>query len=153
MAGYVLLDRFAPVLVSRRVGPMNAESMTSLRNDVNARMRASNEKIALVYDALPSAAGPPDAAARKVVADWWREDRELLVRRCASIEFSLPSAVSRGVLTAILWIATPPIPTGVHSDSRTAVEAAIERAGRRGKIEPLSVLKALDALSTSARAS
>jgi hypothetical protein len=146
---YVLLDRFVPILVVRRVGPMTAAAMSRLRGDANEHLRRANEKISIVYDVHPVAAGAPDAAARKVVADWWTQDAELLRRRCCSIEFAFPSAISRGVLTAILWIASPPIPTGVHATPRLAIQAAIDRTGQRIRLDASKILAELDAQAVS----
>ena len=112
MSGYLMLDRFVPVLVMRRVGPI----------------------------------GGPAMLTRKLIADWMTDEAAMLKRQCASIEFAFPSTISRGVLTAILWMASAPMPTGVHATSRAAIEAALGRTGRPVE-EASTILRAIDALT------
>ncbi len=142
---YVFIDRFAPVVVARRTGSMNAEHMRAMMGDFRRALEAAGEKIALVYDAGSSAAGRPDAASRRVAADWFREQHDLLVQCCAGFDFAFPSPISRGVLTAIFWVQKPPVPTAVHGHVLDAVAMAAERVGRRD-IDPREVASALDAL-------
>jgi hypothetical protein len=146
MSGYVMLDRFLPVLVMRRVGPIGGPAMLTFREHVNDRLRRSSVPVSLVYDVLPNAPGAPDAAARKLIADWMTDEAPMLRRQCASIEFAFPSTVSRGVLTAILWMASPPMPTGVHGTPLAAIEAALGRTGRPLD-EASTILRAVDALT------
>lgn len=146
MSGYVMLDRFLPVLVMRRVGPIGGPAMLTFRAQVNDRLRSSPVPVALVYDVLPNAAGAPDAAARKMVADWMTDEAPMLRVKCASIEFAFPSTVSRGVLTAILWMASPPMVTGVHPTPLAAIEAALARTGG-AREEASTILRAVDALT------
>lgn len=145
MSGYVLLDRFSPVLVLRRTGPVDVEAASHLRDSVNRHLRASSVPVSVVYDVVPGARGAPDAAVRKVLGEWMNAEDALLRRRCASVEFAFPSAVSRGVLTAILWMGDPPMPTGVHGTARAAVEAALRRA-ERPTAAAGEILRAADAL-------
>jgi hypothetical protein len=146
MSGYVMLDRFLPVLVMRRVGPIGGPAMLLFREQVNERLRRSPVPVSIVYDVLPNAAGAPDAAARKLIADWMTEEAPMLRVKCASIEFAFPSTISRGVLTAILWMASPPMPTGVHGTPLTAIEAALGRTSG-AREEASSILRATDALT------
>ena len=69
MSGYVLLDRYSPVVVIRRVGPLSADDMVALRHAVDARLRAANEKLVFVYDAPARVQGSPNAGVLKEVAN------------------------------------------------------------------------------------
>lgn len=142
---YLLLDRYAPLVVARRIDVLGAEDMRQMLGDLARRLRGSPEKMAVVYDAGTNVSGRPDAATRQVAATWLRDEEALLVRRCAGLDFAFPSPVSRGVLTAIFWIARPPVPVQVHDSARSAISSAVARVGRQGKIDPAEVIRALTA--------
>lgn len=141
--GFLVLDRFSPVVVARRVGALDAAEMRQMLGELTRRLRAADGKLALVYDADQSAAGRPDAASRQVAAEWLHTEAGLLVRRCAGIDFSFPSPLSRGVLTAIFWITRPPVPVQVHETSRAAIGSAIARIGRQGDLDADEIVRAL----------
>jgi hypothetical protein len=63
VAGYVLIDEHLPILISRRVAPADAASVTELLAGVERYLNASSEKVAFVYDAGDAPGGMPDAHA------------------------------------------------------------------------------------------
>lgn len=123
--------------------------MTELVQRVHRILLDGSQPKALVYDAGKDPRGRPDAGARQVAAKFLREERALLTERCLGVDFSFASAMSRGVLTAIVWLQPPPMEIGVHADSLLAVRAAIDRLGP-SRLEPHAILHELDLLRRSA---
>lgn len=142
---FVILERYAPVIVVRRMGLLDAAGMRQMLGELTRCLRAADDKIALVYEANASVAGSPPPAARQVAGEWFRDEEGLLARRCAGIDFAFASPLSRGVLSAVLWIARPPVPVQVHDTSLAAVTAAIARVGKQGQLDPQAILRAVGA--------
>lgn len=142
---FVVLDRFSPVVVARRVGTLDADGMARMLDELSRRLRAAGEQLALVYDADVSTAGRPDAASRQVAGEWLRREEALLARSCAGIDFSFASPLSRGVLTAVFWIARPPVPVQVHDNLHAAITSAIARVDRQSTLHADEILRALSA--------
>lgn len=140
---YVIVDEFLPVLVARRIGPTSARGVTLLLESVEAHLTASFEKVAFVYDASDAPGGIPDAGARAFTGQWLRRQRRLLQSKCVGIDFAFGSPVSRGALTAVFWIAQPPVPWAIHTTTSDAIVMALERTGLTGRRQPGDILGAV----------
>jgi hypothetical protein len=144
---YVTLSTFAPLVVVRRVGVADAAAVSTMLQWVDAQVLGADRPRALVYDAGTRPDGQPDAQARRVGGEWFKRRRSHFVRHCLGFDFAFPSALSRGALTAVFWIARPSVPYDLHASSTLAIEKALARAGLTGKIAPSSVTAALDELA------
>lgn len=96
---------------------------------------------ALIYDASNS--GPTPASHRKKMADWMKKYDAHVRAGTVGTAFVLPSAITRGVLTAILWVQPMACP---HLVVATLVEAKswcnerlAERLGARNQSDPRSL--------------
>jgi hypothetical protein len=90
-----------------------------------SRVLQRREKNVIVFDAR-RAAGPP-AMQRSKQAAWLKSHRAMIAAYSCGSVFVIASAVIRGGLTAILWIA--PIP-GNHTVVATLAEAEMWAIGR-----------------------
>ncbi len=70
-----------------------------------------------------------DARGRKLIGDWVNEPRvrELSGRLCVGSAVVVPSAVSRGALTASLWFWTPPTPLRATATIETGIDYCLGR--------------------------
>jgi hypothetical protein len=64
-----------------------------------------------------------------VTGRWFEKSQPLLRSKCIGIDFAFTSAISRGALTAVFWIARPPVPWEIHAETRAALAKALERKG------------------------
>jgi len=126
-----------PVFVARRIGFAMPEEMAHMLARALHVLAVSETQAALVYDAGDDAAGRPDARSRRLTADWMAEHEALLRTRCAGVDFAFPTALSRGVLTAIFWLKAPPFPVSVHTSCRAALESAARRVQADTNVEAL----------------
>jgi len=126
---YLTIDTHSPVLVARRVGVADAPSVTSMLRWVGEHLAASDRKLSFVYDAGETPGGLPDAPARRAGGEWLGRNQTLLREKCAGLDFAFVSPVSRGALTAVFWIAHPPIPWAIHASLALAIEASLARLG------------------------
>jgi hypothetical protein len=142
---YLTLDTFSPMLIARRIGIADAPAVEAMLGWVDQRLLHSDLKLGLVYDAGEDPNGRPDARARQLAADWLRARERDLRKRCAGIDFSFPSPLSRGAMIAVFWIAKPPVPYIMHGSANAAIRGSIERLGLVGKLHPREVLAELAA--------
>ncbi|MCA9642378.1 MAG: hypothetical protein H6718_16665 [Polyangiaceae bacterium] len=138
---FVILEK-PPVFIARRVGFVSPDDMAEMLESARSVLAARDEPGVLIYDAGSDSAGRPDARSRRLTAAWMDKHEALLKKRCAGVDFAFPNAVSRGVLTAIFWLRSPPFPTGVHHSSRAAIENALRRID--SKLNPDDLLAELD---------
>ncbi len=147
---YVVLDSFPNLVVARRVGIADVSAVRTMLARVDGLIFDSQQRSArsaLVYDAGTKTGGEPDAQARRVGGEWFKRRRRELLQGCAGFDFAFPSSLSRGALTAVFWIASPPVPYAIHEASLAAIQSAIARLGPETRIEAASVLAALDQLA------
>jgi hypothetical protein len=148
---YVNLDAFHPLVITRRVGIADAAAVRAMLDWVEGQVRRASTKVALVYDAGHDPVGRPDARARQVGGEWFRSHATLLRERCAGLDLSFPSPLSRGAMTAVFWIATPPVPYAMHGSCEAAVRSAIARLGSVD-FQANGVVAALNAAERATRA-
>lgn len=146
---YILITDFAPFYVLRRVGAIRSAEMAAMTQDMLTHIENSPEKTVWVYDSGPNPEGRPDAASRQLVADWFRRHDTTLRERVVGFDFSFPSAISRGVLTAILWVAPMPVPITMHESLRRAITSGLSRLPRT---PPGGIDAVIDTVQARARA-
>ncbi len=91
------------------------------------RCAKTGRKCAILFDA--SRAGLVTASVRQKQAHWMRTHEERSARFCVGYAFVIQSALIRGALTAILWLA--PMPAAHH----VAASVAEAEAFLRGKLD------------------
>lgn len=75
----------------------------------------------------------PDALTRKIQADWMKENEDLFKLVVHSMGFVIPSAIIRGTLTAVFWIAPMPMPVTTHESMDQALDWAIAQLDHYGE--------------------
>lgn len=86
------------------------------------------ERYALISWAPPGVA-MPDAKQRKRIADWANEPRvrEISARLCVGSTVVVDSALTRGVMTALMWLWKPASPLELASSPREAIDWCLDR--------------------------
>ncbi len=138
------------VFLTRRVGSVTPEETAAMVQRLRKVLSEASSPCIVVYDAGHDPSGRPDARSRQHFATLFADEDGLLRKRCSGIDCAFPSPLSRGVLTAVLWVKSPPIGTHVHANCRDAVRAAVARAGSKADVDGL--VKALDDASAAVRA-
>lgn len=80
--------------------------------------RAQGKKLAFVSVSAPDSA--MTSRQRSRAAEWIKIENQLMLDACACQAVVVPSAVQRGVLTAILWMTTYPVPIKAFSSEDEA---------------------------------
>lgn len=140
---YLTIEDHRPLLVVRRVGTADARSVSSMLEWTAQQFDLSRGQVAWIYDAGESPGGLPDAAARRAGADWIARNRRRMEQHCVGLDFAFASPLSRGALTAVFWIAKPPVPWTMHATLAAAIDSALDRLGRPSKLDAKAVLRDL----------
>lgn len=138
-----LLIEFQSLLVIRRVGPSSRDTFAEMLERARQFCASSVRPISYVYDGGPSAEGHVDAASRQYAAKWVSENEALLRARCKGMDFAISNPISRGALTAVLWLRSPPVDVKVHADLLAATKAGIERLSLN--LDPAQVVREVEA--------
>ena len=110
-------EDLAPIYFISFIGvPTDAQFDGYLEKLTRITMRL--EPRALIYDASASGATPP--SHRKKMAEWMKRYEAQVRAGTVGTAFVLPSAIMRGVLTAILWVQPMACP---HAVVATVAEA------------------------------
>lgn len=82
----------------------------------------------VVISVTPNHAEPPDAKQRKLLTNWINTPRVMSYssRLCVGSANIVPSALARGLHTALLWAWSPPFPIQPVAGAREAVDYSIE---------------------------
>ncbi len=104
-----------PLIVVRFVGsPTDAEFREYLalleRNLQDSIARGATTAIAIDATAQPNAIS---AAQRRTQADWIRSHYHSLATACVGTAFVAPTAILRGIITAVFWMQRLPYPYAV----------------------------------------
>ncbi len=138
--GTITIDEsLKPIYVVSFEGvPTDAEFETYLKR-LGAITEKQHDK-ALVFDATHSGTTPP--SHRKRMAEWMKQYDSLIRQRTAGCAFVLPSAIQRGMLTAILWLQPMACPHAIVGTRDEALAWVKKELGKRA-----------DSRSSSARVS
>jgi len=74
----------------------------------------------------------PSATVRRMQADWTNAHQHQLEKIVHAMGFVVPSALSRGAMTAVLWLSRPKWPMIAHASLPKAVDWALLEAERMG---------------------
>jgi hypothetical protein len=105
----------------------------------------SREKFSLVTD-LSRLRHLPPASQRKIAADWVNSTSELQKITNLGGANVTPSAIIRGIVTAIYWLAKPPTPAAFVATREEAMHQAIRWLEEAGTLLPPSLLVLRDKL-------
>jgi hypothetical protein len=94
-------DQKAPVYVATFEGITTDAQFDDYPSQLSKLAHLPHVK-AFVFDARNNGTTPP--SQRKRMADWMKQHENQIRERTAGCAFVLPSALQRGVLTAILWL-------------------------------------------------
>jgi hypothetical protein len=117
MAGIVVDDSGFPLVRITFDGAVAEHAFDQYLQTVS-RVYMRRAKVATIFDARRAA--PPTAKERAKQAAWLKQHRDVIGRFSCGSAFVIESAIVRGGLTAILWLA--PIP-GAHTVVATVAEA------------------------------
>lgn len=129
---------FGQVQVQVQIGDLTDESfeahLTAETNRLNEYMKVRDalvpRKAVIIVD--PSCDLVPKASIRRMQADWIERHRSLLRIVCHGMGLIVPNLVARNVTTAILWLASAPVPIKAHKDLDEAIAWAIAEADSIG---------------------
>jgi hypothetical protein len=110
----------------------------------------SREKFALVTD-LSKLRHLPPASQRKIAADWVNSTSELQKVTNVGGANVTPSAIIRGIVTAIYWLARPATPAAFVATRDEAMQQAIRWLEQDGAPLPPSVVVLRDKLERQTR--
>lgn len=128
---YQIIDELEPI---RLMVQVEATTDANLRDYLERETQAQRElarqgkRVIAICDATIGMRLTP--VQRKLYADWMTANDEVLTAVLAGAAFVMPSALVRGALTAIFWVAPLKSPHSVHARLDQALEWAVERAKR-----------------------
>jgi hypothetical protein len=94
------------------------------------------KRYAMVCDAL-KVTRPLDANGRREIGKWLLVNRKHLERYCVGSAIAFPSALVRGAMTALYWIAPSPMPMYYPATYEEAARWCVQRLEVAG--EPVSM--------------
>lgn len=92
------------------------------------RLLARGERFATLHDLTGTR---PDAKRRRRFTDWTTQNEAILRSRLAAHAVVVDSAFLRGIITAVLWMTTPPCPMRVFDDRLEAERWLLAELGAR----------------------
>lgn len=129
----VALD-FGQIQVQVLVAPLTEEGFRQHLEQESARIKgllrtqvgaAPRKAVALSHPSMPMATTP---AIRQMQADWVKAHQDVLRLVCHSVGFIIPNPIVRYTVTAVLWLASLPVPMVAHENLDAAVMWAIREA-------------------------
>ena len=110
-------QRALPLLQLRYVGDYSDDELQQFLQQMDAVLKLPGKKAGIVdlSDAVPGT-----AKQRRVHAEWIADRKPLLQRDFVAAAIVTDSAIIRGTVTAIFWIAPLPLPTHVTASMEQA---------------------------------
>jgi hypothetical protein len=130
-------DSRFPLVVTTFDGPVSDAEFEDYLQATTKKTLARQTRNVVIVDA--SGATRPPASQRKRQAEWLNENQALLKQYNLGTVFVISSALIRGGLTAIFWLAPMPSPTTVLATYSQAVAWAFERLRAAGIQPPAAV--------------
>jgi hypothetical protein len=96
-----------PIVVSRASGESSDDDMRSYLTMLEL-MLSRKARHVIIVDATQGK--QLKSQHRKMLADWTQLNRQTLARYRAGLALVTPSAVLRGMITAVYWLSPPPFP-------------------------------------------
>jgi hypothetical protein len=90
------------------------------------------KRYAMLCDAL-KVTRPLDAAGRTRIGKWLLDNRKNLERYCVGSAIAFPSALVRGAMTALYWVAPSPMPMYYPATLQEAAQWCVQRLEAAGE--------------------
>jgi sensor c-di-GMP phosphodiesterase-like protein len=129
MSLYQIVDQFEPLRLMIQVEATtdaNLRDYLERETIVQRELAERGQRYIAICDATIGMRLTP--VQRKLYADWMKRNDAVLSSVLAGAAFVMPSALVRGALTAIFWVAPLKSPHSVHARLDQAIEWAIDRA-------------------------
>jgi hypothetical protein len=135
--GVRMPERSGTITIDESLKPIYVVSFEGVPNDAEfeaylKRLGAITERPddkALLFDATRTGNTPP--SQRKRMAEWMKQYDALIRERTAGCAFVLPSAIQRGILTAILWLQPMACPHAIVGTREEALAWVRKELARR----------------------
>jgi hypothetical protein len=125
---YLIRIDLVPIVYVRVTGAHSDQEMAQhLEHAGQLMAMASTNGKRLVVIVDVSEAAPLPARQRKMQADFFTGNGSVVGKQVIGIAYVVPSAVGRGILTAIFWLARLPVPRCVTKTLDEALAWAIAR--------------------------
>lgn len=123
---------FGQVQVQIQVRPITAKAFAAHLAMETARIRQllatrdspAPRKAVVIVDGSVALLPPSDA--RRMQADWLRDNAELLKLVTHELGFVLPNPLLRGFVSAVFYLAPLPVPTSTHASLEEAIAWAVQ---------------------------
>jgi len=130
---FAILD-FGQVQVQIQVRPITADGLRTylsgetlrIKERVAQRDAVAPRKAVVIVDGSVSLMPPSDA--RKLQAEWFRDNQDLLRLVMHRMGFVLPNPLLRGFMSAVFFLAAPPVPMVTHRSLQEALDWALDQA-------------------------
>jgi hypothetical protein len=134
---YRFVDEYFPLLVGMSPRHMDEASVQSLIDGFEEYFRRG-ERYAFI--AHTTGFDVPGARERKRLAEWSNspEVRKLSSKLCVGSAVVVPNTLTRGALTAILWLWNPPLPLTSVATLELGCEWCFDRLDATGLVLPAS---------------
>jgi hypothetical protein len=128
-----------PIIVTTfpedRVSDQDLQGMLAHLEELMREAEARKERLFFITDITRMRQHPP-ASQRKLTADWMTRTFGLGRMTSAGAAHVTPSALLRGLITAVAWIQPPPQPQFCVATREEAVELGIEKLQAMGALLP-----------------
>jgi hypothetical protein len=156
---YIDILDWDPVRFSVQIADVTDEGLKAYFDEVEARLRldhAEGRRFALVFD--PRHGRPPTLEQRLIQARFIERTAPLVAEVNLGTALCTPSAVLRGMMAALFWVARSPSPQISLPSMRAALDWAIEKVVAAGlevpkplRSNPDAVLAEVHARGVAAR--
>jgi hypothetical protein len=136
-------DGFDPIRVQIQLSAVEPDSLREYLAEQTEQMRASvaaGDRAFIIIDARAGLRPPP--AVRRIQAEWIKEHEALLAASMIGMAFVIESRMVRGALTAIFWVAGPPVKYTLCPSLDEAMAVAIRECDAANLSVPSSVRSA-----------
>ncbi len=111
----------SPLVIARYPAVTSEEEVMRFFTMSEEWMKTIHTPWALVFDFSLYDAKTSTPAKRRIFADGQRQMEAMLDEHCLGIGVVAPSAIMRGVITAVSWFHRPPVPLHVVSSLDAAI--------------------------------
>jgi len=131
--GYDVDDSEFPIVIVRAKGKVTDGEFEQYLRALD-KVYSRHQRFALVWDGTKADGGT--AAQRRRQAEWMRQQAMLIRTFNVGTAFVIPSALTRGALTAILWLQPMPSPHFICESPPEAIRWARKRLAEGGAFGP-----------------
>jgi len=130
-----IIEREGRLVSVRFIGGITDDELQGMLEALEGFIDDPALRPAFVFDVSKGVV--PPASQRQTMGAWLRDHAPTIGENCVAAAYVLPNAALRGMLTAIFWMASHPIP---HHECKTVGEA---RAWARSQLQRPSAAPSL----------